>query len=68
MFGCKHEWIEVSKEVTESKFEVAMRASGSGRAAKRVTIPWQMCDASRKVIIILSCKKCGKLNKFVEQI
>jgi hypothetical protein len=63
---CKHKWEILSETVTKSKFEVAINTLNipAGKAA----IPHQMCCAERKVIQIITCVKCGKLKKFVENI
>jgi hypothetical protein len=65
MFGCKHKWQILSEKTTKSKFEVAREAL---EGVSRVKIPWQMCDASRKVIQIVTCEKCGKIKKFVTEV
>jgi hypothetical protein len=64
---CKHDWSVLSESVTESKYEVTIRST-KGFATGKTNIPWQLCDASRKHIVIVCCKKCGKLKRFVEDI
>lgn len=67
---CKHDWKLLSKEITESKFEHAMkqvRKNGNGHVGN-VTVPPQMCCAERKLIQVFACKKCGKIKKFVDTI
>lgn len=63
---CKHEWMILSEIATKSKYETAIDAIG-GRAMN-LKLPWQLCDAERKYIQTFSCKKCGKLKRFVEVI
>lgn len=66
---CNHKWEVVLEKVTESKFEVAVRAIKSGRVtAANVTIPAQMSCAERKVIIIVACSKCGLIKKMMEKV
>ena len=62
---CKHEWKIVSEITTKSRFEVATTQLNN---TKPKTIPWQLCDARRKHIQIVTCDKCGKLRRFVETI
>jgi hypothetical protein len=67
MMLCKHEWELINQVITQSKFEHAMNQmkefdKGSAK------LPWQLCSAERKVIQIFTCKKCGKLKKFVDKI
>ena len=52
--------------VTKSKFECAINAVNGN--VGNIKIPHQMCSADRKLVQIVSCEKCGKLNKFVENI
>ncbi len=65
---CKHQWEVLSETTTESKYENSIKAARSNGATGSIKIPWQMCDAERKYICIVACKKCGKLTKFVETI
>ena len=62
----KHSWELLSETVTESKFEHTIKAGPKG--ASNLKIPWQMSDASRKLIQTFSCKKCGQLRRYVEKI
>jgi len=62
---CKHEWTVLSETVTKSKFECAMSAIG---ACGEGTIPHQMSCARRKHIQVFTCKKCGSLKRYVEDI
>ncbi len=64
---CKHEWSILSETTTKSKFEHVMQvASDSGTSSG--SIPYQMCNADRKLIQIVSCSKCGKLKRFVTEV
>lgn len=65
---CKHQWEVISETTTESKYESSIKAARSGGASRSVTMPWQMCDAERKHILVIACKKCGNLKRFVETI
>jgi hypothetical protein len=62
MLFCKHQWETITDRVTESPFEVATRMTegSTGR-----TIPHQMCSTKRKHILVVACKVCGKIKKFV---
>jgi hypothetical protein len=60
---CKHEWKLLFEKETKSKFESVYSMTFSN--SKKIQIPWQMCNATKKYIQILSCKKCGKIKKFV---
>ena len=63
---CKHNWELLSETITKSKFETAVDAIRD--RATSLNIPWQMSHADRKHIQIVTCKKCGKLKRFVEDI
>lgn len=65
---CKHQWEVLSETTTESKYENSVKAARAAGVAVVTRMPWQMCDAKRKYICIVTCKKCGKLTKFVETI
>lgn len=59
---CKHKWVILSETVTKSRLEVfsdngVTEISGTG-----------LNPASRKHIQIITCEKCGKLKRFVENI
>lgn len=66
-FFCKHKWGLISETVTTSAFEDAVKAL-AGSTMKRIVIPPQLCDSSRKVIQLVSCDKCGKFKKLVERL
>jgi len=56
---CKHEWNKVSETILPSAFEqVKNNIHGEVNF-----MPWML---RRKAIIILACKKCGKLYETVE--
>ena len=65
---CKHDWKLISETVTVSKFQLSMEASESTGLVGKIKIPHQLCCADRKHIQIVSCDKCGKLKRFVENI
>ena len=65
MIFCKHDWVILSETTTKSKFEASMSVLGS---AGEVDIPGHMCGTDRKHIQVFTCKKCGKLHRFVEDI
>ena len=62
---CKHEWKLVSETTTKSKFE---HAASNLDFSAGVEIKGGMCCTDRKFIQIVSCDKCGKLKRFVEEI
>ena len=64
---CRYKWEVLSTEVTQSKFESSVLAL-SGVVKEKVNLPHQLCDADRKHIQIVTCSKCGKLKRFVEEI
>lgn len=64
---CKHDWKILSEKTTQSQFEHALSQIQKA-ATGSITVPRQMCDASRKFIQIVTCTKCGKLKRFVENI
>jgi len=61
---CNHQWNTITDIVTESPFEVATRVTEGSTGRTRI-IPHQMCSTERKHILVLSCKVCGKIEKFV---
>lgn len=64
---CRHKWETLSETVTESKFENSVKVVREN--CKNVgNIPGQMVCADRKHIQIITCNKCGKLKRFVENI
>lgn len=65
---CKHDWEVLSAEVTKSKFESSLEALKAAGADSALDIPHQLCGADRKHIQLVSCKRCGKLKRFVERI
>lgn len=66
---CKHNWVLVSEITTKSKFEIAIETMAPlGTDFKKINLPRQMSDTSRKFIQIIKCEKCGKFKRFVEDI
>ena len=60
---CNHDYKVISKEITPSQFEHAMKvAGGTGK------IPHQMCDADRKHITLFKCIKCNNIKQSVVRI
>lgn len=66
MLFCKHDWEVIHLEITKSKFQVAVEL-GDKYCTGIANIPWRMCDTTEKHIQIVTCKKCGKIKKFVEE-
>lgn len=64
---CRHDWEILSETTSKSKFEVATECL-SNRGTSKVTIPHQMCDATRTLVQIVACNKCGKLRRFVTEV
>lgn len=67
MILCKHDWNVVSDVVTESTFEMATRVLKRAAIGK-VSIPGQLCVDDRKHIVVMACKRCGKVKKIVTEI
>ena len=59
---CKHEWEVIIDETTKSTAEKVANDGMEGHVRLR------RVDYEQKRIIILSCKKCGKLDKTIEVI
>ena len=64
---CNHEWSVLSETITKSKLEISIN-NLKEEGASKANLPWQLCDADRKHILVLCCDKCGKLKRFVEEI
>lgn len=64
-FFCKHEWKLIQNITTESHIEHIKHTLGTD-AVRRFTI--YRDNIERKNIVILSCNKCGKLKRFVENV
>lgn len=64
---CSHEWVKLSEIVTESSFELAMKALSNPRLEK-IYFPENAFNSDKKVIQVFSCHKCGKLKRFVEKV
>lgn len=60
MIFCNHEWRVLDKTILKSKAEI-MRETN--------LIPETAFDTmfTQKVIVILSCEKCGRTRKYVEK-
>jgi len=65
---CKHKWEILSEITTKSKFESSLNAYIAAGAVGSAKLPHQLCDADRKFIQVVSCGKCGKLKRFVNDI
>ena len=58
---CKHEWIKQSEVTLPSAFEqITESFAESIRDASAIMF-------QKKYILVLSCKKCGKLDKTIEK-
>ena len=55
---CKHDWKMISETTTKSDMEVA------GAIPNVATV--KGFDTQRKLIQVVACTKCGKLERFVE--
>jgi len=58
---CKHKWLTLSETITKSKIEHAKEIG-------LIVTKGHSFDLERKHIQVLSCEKCGKLKRFVEEI
>lgn len=56
---CRHKWNKVSDLITESSIEVISKALPGAET------PYELAGTNRKHIVILTCDKCGKVNKIV---
>jgi hypothetical protein len=65
---CKHDWHLILDKTTESKYEHSLKIVRANHAVGSCNLPWQLCDAERMHIVILTCKKCGKLKRYVTEI
>lgn len=59
---CRHEWEKISETILESAFEQMIKANTYGEQQMRGINPFR-----KKYILVLQCKKCGELNKTVEE-
>jgi hypothetical protein len=64
---CRHEWALLSETTTKSRIEVTMEALSKTNLTK-FQVTEESMDASRKIIQIVTCTKCGKLKKFITKI
>ena len=64
---CKHDWILLSETISESKFQHALTTVRN--LGGKCKYKWQDdLDTTRKHIQICTCKKCGKIKRYVEVI
>ena len=56
---CKHEWKIVDKTVLPSALEQMAKAGGTSKIQGRGMV-------TKKVVVILQCETCGKLDKTIE--
>ncbi len=61
MMFCKHEWKMLSEQTTVSALEESVRLG-------TVITKGHGSLMDRKLIQIVTCEKCGKLERFVEDI
>lgn len=67
MWLCKHSWKLVAETTTKSVLEHTLEQTA--KYDKHFSsLPPQLSKGSRKFIQILQCEKCGKLNRFVDNI
>ncbi|UOL51278.1 hypothetical protein [Vibrio phage XZ1] len=63
---CKHDWMIVKDETTKSSGEVYGEMTGKVPTPRNSYHMQEL--TSRKRIIIMTCVKCGKIDKTVETI
>ena len=56
---CKHDWQVLSEVVTKSEFELLLGMENLTSVKN--------ASNSKTIVQIISCKKCGKLKKFVTE-
>ncbi len=56
---CKHDWQVLSEAVTKSEFELLLGMENLTSVKN--------ASNSKTIVQIISCKKCGKLKKFVTE-
>ena len=61
-FPCQHDWEVKDKTVLESPFE---QINKTGRSLSKFGDP--STTFRKKIIIIMACKHCGDLRKFVDE-
>ncbi len=67
MFGfCKHDWQVLSKTLTPSRAEDARKDNITVTGRSTIAVVDMMY--SKNHIEILTCKKCGKLTRYVTEI
>ena len=68
IFGkqCNHQWKVQTDKITESTFEHSIKVANSvARPGSSANLPHQLCCDTRKHILIMTCEKCGKVNKTI---
>ena len=63
---CKHDWTVILERTTESKFEHEVKVARSSLG--QATLYCGAGDSDRFHIVILTCKNCGKLKRYVSEI
>ena len=63
---CKHDWTVILERTTESKFEHNAKVAKSWGSQAKVNC--HAGDSDRFHIVILTCKHCGKLKRYVSEI
>lgn len=58
---CKHVWVKITEVLMPSAFEQANAVEGY-----TVSAIDGVGMFTKKIVVILACEKCGKLNKTVE--
>lgn len=59
---CRHDWEVKDKTILLSAYEQVI-ASGQAPASLSALVP----VFQKTVVLVLACKKCGKLKKFMER-
>jgi len=62
---CKHDWQLLHETTTESVLEHTKRVTGNAGGSDNVGGQELLCQ--KKYITLVTCKKCGKLKRFVEK-
>ena len=69
---CKHDWEILSEIKTESKIEQMLRLAGEAPYPRNNLDPASVLVLEpvlgKQLIQIVTCKKCGKLTRWVTQI
>ena len=59
MIGCKHEWVVIKDELIKAPYQLIK----ANKETVNIAEHWLM---QQKLVVILKCKKCGKLDKTIE--